>query len=120
MPFTRRFSRRRLGLAVAFFAAALVAGALIAARGTKSAERAQYERIEEGMDREQVREVLRDWSLDSTFSDPPWSGESWRAPNGATINVKFDPDGRVAFKGFAEGDVSLSGRAKRLMERVYP
>jgi len=120
MPYTRRSPGRRLCLAVAVFTAGLAAGAFIRSRDTKSAERAQYERLEEGMGREQVREVLRDWSPRATLGNAHWSWDSWRAPNGATINLTYDSDGRVAFKGFEEGDVSLSGRAKPLVERVYP
>ncbi len=118
MPLIRLGSRRRLGLAAIFLTAGFAVGAWMGSRDTKSAERARYERIEEGMDRARVREVLRDWAPRASFGTGPWSWDSWRAPNGATVNVTYGADDRVAFKGFEEGDLSLVGKVRRLVGRA--
>jgi hypothetical protein len=119
MPLARHFSRRRLCLAAALLAVAVLAAAvLLTSWGTKSAERARYERIEAGMDREQVKEILHGWLLVGMAGTVNWFHEMWQAPNGAEIDVTFDSELRVTDKHFKEADLSLSGRVKRIVERV--
>jgi hypothetical protein len=89
--------------------------ALLASWGTESPERATYDRIQVGMDNEQVDAILRDWLPEGL------AGNLWQAPNGATVYVTFDSDGRVTEKSFKEGDLSLTGRMKRLVGwRTFP
>ena len=124
MSVARHITRHRFYLAVNLLAAAgLVVIGLLALWGTKSPERLQFERIEGGMDRKQVEELLPGWVINHAVRE--WTADSvplkvwWGAPNGATIYVSFDAQNRVTGKRFAEGDVSLKARMKQLAGRVF-
>ena len=121
MPPARFLTRRRLFLAALLLTAALGVVGLLASWGTESPERATYNRIQVGMNNEQLDAILGGWSCEWHVEQSRWSYESWGAPNGATIDVSFDSDGRVTDKSFEEGDLSLTGRVKRLFGwRTFP
>jgi hypothetical protein len=120
MLLARHLSRRWVVLALALFAVVAAAvGALFASWSTESAERVAYERIETGMDRDQVWEIMHGRLPEALEGTLHWHCEEWRAPNGAVTIVYFDSDLKVTDKRFREGDQSLWGKAKRLAGHVY-
>jgi hypothetical protein len=115
MPPVRFLTRRRIVLAVLLLTGALGAVDLLASWGTESPERATYNRIQVGMDNEQVDAILRDWLPKGLAGNMGWHTSDWQAPNGAMVYVTFDSDGRATDKSFKEGDLSLTGSLKRLV-----
>ncbi len=119
MPILPHFSRRRLCL-VGFLivTAAFGAALLVGAPGAGDAARGKYDRIQEGMTKDEVETILKGWQ--------PWLQirSSWRstdvwidASTGARITLQYD-DERLTRKQFEEGDQSFRARVARLKARL--
>ena len=107
MPSTGRFWRWRLFLAGFPLILVILATAFLIGYGVADEpSRATYDRIKMGKTRQGAETILGDWPRQLVREHRGSVTVGWEAPDGAMIEVDFDPRGRVTGKHFAESDGS--------------